>query len=67
MRDEGGIDIYESVKVTWNRGKPPVLYVYDGYANGALVAKQEFKLANFNTAEKLHALMKKVGFQTKGR
>jgi len=80
LKEAGGIDLYENVRVRWIRGESPVLHVYNGCVvpcvperrrslskDGAVVAEQHFKLAKINTEEKLHALMARAGFRRKQR
>jgi len=64
LRGDGGIRIYDKVHITWIRGRPPVLKVFNGLGRrGERVAEQSFRLEAYDTHEKLHALMVKCGFQ----
>lgn len=60
MKQQGGIDEYQSVTLEWIRGADPTLFMYD--AHGAVVEK--IKLAKYNLAA-LHGLFSSK-FKKKG-
>lgn len=60
LKEKGGIDLYDDVKVTWKRGYSPKLYIQ--YDDGTA---ESIPLSTINEQAKLHALMAKKGFRRK--
>lgn len=56
----GEAETYEGISIEWIRGAKPVLTIYeDG------VKREDVQLADYNSRDALHALMKDKGFEKK--
>jgi len=60
LKGDDGVKLYSNVKVTWQRGHPPVLKVRDSNDG----REETIQLSGLTEA-KLHALMEKKGFRKK--